>query len=63
MTFERYFPESEFLVVPTVTHGIDRDSWYREEKKFQIVMEELEKCGKFFSDMFPLIPKQQDDSK
>lgn len=63
MTFERYFPESEFLVIPTVTHGIDRDSWYGDEKKFKIVMEELEKCGKFFNDMFPLIPQKHEACK
>lgn len=56
MTFERYFQDSSFNVVPSVTMDITRENWYRDSKKFKIVMSELEKCGAFFNDMFSLIP-------
>lgn len=56
MTFERYFQNTRFIVVPTVTQGIDRESWYRTPKAFKMVMGEVEKCGAFFNDMYSLIP-------
>ena len=57
MTFERYFPESDFCVTPTVSQGISRENWYRTRESFLTVMSELEKCGKFFNDMYPLLQK------
>lgn len=56
MTFERYFQDALFTVIPAETQDINKDNWYKEQKKFKLVMRELEKCGAFFNDMFSLIP-------
>lgn len=45
------FPETEFLVCPTVTRGISRDSWFLEEEKIDVVLGELERCGGQFHEI------------
>lgn len=42
------FPETEFLVCPTVTRDISRKNWFLEERKIDMVLGELEKCGSQF---------------
>lgn len=52
MSYGRYFPNAQILVVPTDTQGITRDNWYLEEKSYRKVMGEVSKCGKYFVDFY-----------
>lgn len=42
------YPDTTFLVCPTVTRGITRENWYRDPEKIDIVLGELERCGSQF---------------
>ncbi len=48
MTYAKYFPDTEILVVPTETQGITREDWYLQEKSYRRVMSEVYKCGEYF---------------
>ncbi len=48
MSYSLHFGNSELLVCPTVTQGINRDTWYLGDKSYQKVMKELSKCGVYF---------------
>ena len=48
MTYTKYFPDTEILVVPTDTQGIAREDWYLQEKSYHRVMSEVYKCGEYF---------------
>ena len=50
MTYAKYFPETEILVVPTDTQGIRREDWSLRESSYRRVMSELYKCGEYFLD-------------
>lgn len=45
------FPETEFLVCPTVTRGISRENWFLDEQKIDTVLSEMEKCGSQFHEI------------
>ena len=51
MYFEQVFPDTEVLVCPEVTQGIDRDNWYLTEKGVQTVLGEMERIGTQFPDL------------
>ncbi|MDO4261091.1 MAG: YdcF family protein [Eubacteriales bacterium] len=46
------FPEAAILVCPTVTKGVSRDSWYRDEQSIRLVLGEMERCGSQFGGIF-----------
>jgi hypothetical protein len=48
MTYAKYFPDTEILVVPTDTQGIAREDWYLQENSYRRVMSEVYKCGEYF---------------
>ena len=48
MSYAKYFPDTEILVVPTDTQGIRKEDWFRQEKSYRRVMSELFKCGEYF---------------
>ena len=48
MTYGKYFPDTEILVVPTDTQGIRREDWYLRENSYRRVMSEVYKCGQYF---------------
>ncbi len=48
MTYAKFFPDTEILVVPTETQGIRREDWYLQEKSYRRVMSEVYKCGEYF---------------
>ncbi len=54
------FPETEFLVCPTVTREISRENWFLEEQKIDIVLGELEKCGSQFHEILKEFRKQEE---
>ena len=46
--YEILYPDTEFLVCPTNTRGITKDTWFREDEKIDVVLGELERCGSQF---------------
>lgn len=48
MSYGRFFPDTELLVVPTDTQGIRKEDWFLHEKSYRRVMSELYKCGAYF---------------
>ena len=48
MTYAKYFPDTEILVVPAETQGIRKADWFLEEKSYRRVMSEVYKCGEYF---------------
>ena len=54
------FPETEFFVCPTVTREISRDNWFLDEKKIDIVLGELEKCGSQFHQILREYQKEEE---
>ena len=50
MSYARYFPATEIMVVPVDTQEITAENWYLSEKGYRKVMGEVEKCGKYFMD-------------
>lgn len=58
MYYQLLFPETEFYVCPAQTRGINRNNWFLEEKKIDLVLEEVERCGRqFHKIMHDLIEK------
>ena len=48
MSYAKFFPDTEILVVPTETQGIAREDWYLQENSYRRVMSEVYKCGEYF---------------
>ena len=49
--YQVLFPETEILVVPTITKGITRDNWFKSREKSEIVLGEIERCGSQFHEI------------
>ena len=49
--YQVLFPETEILVVPTITKGITKDNWFRKEESIEIVLGEIERCGSQFHEI------------
>ncbi len=52
--YMQQFPGVRFLVVPVVTDGIGKDSWFLDQKKTEAVLGELRRMGEQFSCMLPV---------
>lgn len=52
LTYQYVFPKgTSFLVVPTEdNNGLNKDNWMTKEKHIKVVMSEVEKIGRYFSD-------------
>ncbi len=48
MSYARYFPDTELLVIPTETQGIRKADWFLGENSYRRVMSEVRKCGEYF---------------
>ena len=48
MSYTKFFPDTEILVVPTDTQGITREDWFLHENSYRRVMSEVYKCGEYF---------------
>ncbi len=56
MTYTTYFlPDVEYRVIPSVTQGVGRDTWYQEEENWRLVLGEVEKCGRYFADCLGMV--------
>ena len=51
MYYQEQFPRTRLLVCPVVTQGIKRDNWYLDERKIDVVLGELERCGGQFHEI------------
>lgn len=49
--YQVLFPETEILVVPTITKGITRENWFRNRETADIVLGEIERCGSQFHEI------------
>ena len=49
--YQILFPDTEILVIPTVTKGITRDNWFKSREKSEIVLGEIERCGSQFHEI------------
>ena len=49
MTIASEFTDARIIMCPAETRGIGRDSWYRTQTGYDKVLEELSKCGQYFS--------------
>lgn len=49
--FQLLYPDTRFLVCPAVTRGVSRDNWQEDEEKIDLVLGEVERCGKQFHDI------------
>lgn len=49
--YEILYPDTEFIICPTVTRDISRDNWFLEDEKIDVVLGELERCGSQFHEI------------
>ena len=49
--YQVLFPDTEILVVPTVTKGITREQWFKNREMSDIVLGEIERCGSQFHEI------------
>ena len=49
--FQLLYPETRFLVCPAVTRGISRENWQDDPVKIDLVLGEVERCGRQFHDI------------
>ena len=54
MYYQEQFPETEFLVCPVETKGINRENWFLDRKKIDVVLGEVERCGSQFHEILGL---------
>jgi uncharacterized SAM-binding protein YcdF (DUF218 family) len=46
--YQLLYPDTRFLVCPTVTRNISRDNWYTKPESIDLVLGEVERCGSQF---------------
>lgn len=49
--YQILFPDTQILVVPTITKGITRDNWFKSRETSDIVLGEIERCGSQFHEI------------
>ena len=45
MYYQEQFPDTELMVSPIETKGINRENWYLNREKIDMVLGEMERCG------------------
>ncbi len=51
MYYQEQFPGAQLLVCPVETKGISRSNWYLDERKIDVVLGEVERCGSQFHEI------------
>jgi uncharacterized SAM-binding protein YcdF (DUF218 family) len=51
MTYSMVFPGVQFYICPIITQNIDKHNWYKSEYGIRTVLGEVERCGKYFTNM------------
>lgn len=49
MYYQEQFPDTRLLICPVETKGITRDNWFMDEKKIDVVLSEMTRCGSQFT--------------
>ena len=49
--YQVLFPDTEILVVPTVTKGVTKDNWFKSRETAELVLGEIERCGSQFHEI------------
>ncbi len=49
--YQILFPDTQILIVPTITKGITRDNWFKSRETADIVLGEIERCGSQFHEI------------
>lgn len=49
--YQLVFPDAKFLICPVETKGINRENWYQNPDKIDVVLGEVERCGSQFHDI------------
>ena len=53
MYYELCYPDTEFIVCPSETQGINKSNWHKSDNGVRKVLGELQRCGNQFIDIFP----------
>lgn len=51
MYYQTLFPDTELIIYPTVTNGIDKESWFKNPTGIDKVLGEVERCGWQFKEI------------
>jgi len=55
MYYQLCYPETEFIICPTETQGINKENWFSCDDGIEKVMGELMRCGSQFKDLIKLL--------
>jgi uncharacterized SAM-binding protein YcdF (DUF218 family) len=58
MYYQLLYPETEFIICPSETQGINKENWFKADNGIEKVMGELMRCGGQFKDLIKL-PKDE----
>lgn len=50
MYYQLFYPQTEFIICPTETQGINKENWFEVDNGIDKVMGELMRCGSQFKD-------------
>lgn len=48
MYYQLLYPDTKFIICPTATQDISKDTWYLSDEKIDKVLGEIERCGSQF---------------
>lgn len=51
MYYQLCYPETEFIICPTETQGVNKEDWFKSDTGIDKVMGELTRCGWQFTDI------------
>jgi hypothetical protein len=51
MYYQAFYPQTEFIMCPSETQGVDRESWFKNDYGIERVLGELARCGNQFVDI------------
>lgn len=61
MYYETLYPDTEFIVCPTETEGINSGNWFTTDNGIDNVMSEVERCGWQFKDIIKSFIKESSE--
>ncbi|WP_346936493.1 YdcF family protein [Clostridium sp.] len=60
MLYSWFYPETEFIICPVMTDGIDKFNWYKSDIGIKRVMGELSRCGNQLEEAVAVWSKHKD---
>jgi uncharacterized SAM-binding protein YcdF (DUF218 family) len=55
MYYQFCYPQTEFIICPSETQGVNKDNWFKCDEGIDRVMGELMRCGSQFRDLIKLL--------